>query len=154
MVIEFFWSWGVKKRRINSSESERIDYCPCAYFHCKWLQILWPHAVDATCMLLCFASVGECCILTGMVWLPWSALIADWASVCVENLTKAQPRGMNRSTYVAKHILQFNHWCLKALATLLKKVDHFCSNRCTVRCSAGCLALSIRQAEKQAAPAG
>lgn len=29
--------------------------------------------------------------LTGMVWLPWSALIADWASVWFVNLTNAQP---------------------------------------------------------------
>lgn len=36
------------------------------------------------------------CVLTGMVWLPCSALIADWASTCVENLTKAQPANRER----------------------------------------------------------
>lgn len=145
----FLSRWGV-------GGGERINYCPCAYFHRQWFRLRWSHAADATCMLLCFASVGECCILTGMVWLPWSALIADWASVCVENLTKAQPRGRNRSTYVAKHTWQFDQWCLKAPGTLLKEVDHFwnCRHRCEVRGLAGCLAPSIKRAEKEAASPG
>lgn len=40
------------------------------------------------CTCVC---VIEECVLTGMVWLPCRALIADWASACVENFTKAQP---------------------------------------------------------------
>lgn len=49
--------------------------------------------------------------LTGMVWLPWRALIADWASVCVENLTKAQPEKEEKKfmyTHTHTHI-QYEH---------------------------------------------
>lgn len=67
-------------------------------------EVLW--MLQMLCGLsgfLCF-YMRETAVLTGIVWLPWSALIADWASVCVENLTKAQPGRKSRCTpHTGKH---------------------------------------------------
>ncbi len=55
-------------------------------------------------------------VLTGMVWLPCRALIADWASACVENFTKAQPD--RKKTHTQKAHKHFNHSVEKHIKTL------------------------------------
>lgn len=110
------------------------------------------------CACFCVLHVRERDVLTGMVWLPWRALIADWASVCVENLTKAQPGRKNRHRHT--HTVKSNQSCdVKSLWYINKGswIIFDVAEITAVRgspCTAGCSAPSIRQADKQAKAAG
>ena len=109
-----FWEW-VQKWEITAQErwiaqnycEWRAVFCmcrahkgccmPCVCSHFFMCVCVSVSVCVCVCVCVCvFTSEGEG--LTGMVWLPWRALIADWASVCVENLTKAQPGRESRCT--------------------------------------------------------
>ncbi len=109
------WSWGwVQNLEFTALNQERWTAQTIVIACNEWCSV---------CMFLCFYMGGRV-VLTGMVWLPWRALIADWASVCVENLTKAQPGRENRCT-PHTHTHTHTRVNLKSESKLLKDAESY-----------------------------
>lgn len=100
-------------------------FCVCEFYHqarrCTLKENQHFRADPINWFICCIWSDKQKRSITGIVWLPCRALMADWASLWPENLTNAQPEKEQGNTIIMYTILEaisFAIWLLDVLAKI------------------------------------